>query len=178
MIRLRIYIMFVNAIYDKQIDAPLQQVAARLFTKENNMDGFTFYENSDHISIENDDLHFRFNIYNDGSGNFFSTRDGLVVDVPTVDVINLGGFSNPQKFDNIRHDIMHIWYYYVSRGELSPNHRKLMAIDDTPLWRCHWEEYKIESLEMYILTGEKREALPYYERAQAFIEWVMTALRH
>lgn len=140
------------------------------------MDGFTYYKNSDHVSIEHDALHFRMNVYPDGSGNFYNTLHGLVVDLPTVDVVNLGGFPAPQKFDNVRHDIVHVWYYYVARGTLSPNHCKLMAIADTPLWQCHWEEYKVESLELFILTGEKREEMPYYERAQAFVKWVMAAL--
>lgn len=140
------------------------------------MDGFTHYKNSDFHSIEHSELNFRMNIYDDGSGNFYHSFKGDVVDVPTVDVVNLGGFLRPQKFDNIRHDLVHVWYVWHTRRALSPNHQKLMAIADTPLWRCHWEEYKVESLELYILTGEKRESLEYYERAKAFIEWVMSAL--
>lgn len=140
------------------------------------MNGFTLYKNEDCVRIENDAIQFRMHVYPDGSGILYHPFQGVVVDIPTVDTVNLGGFPRPQIYDNIRHDIMHVWYWFVTRGTLSPNHQKLMSISDTPLWRCHWEEYKVETLEHYILTGEKREQLDCYDEAQAFIEWVMSAL--
>ena len=140
------------------------------------MDGFTHYKSFSYHVFYHLGIEFGMMIYADGSGDFFHFSKGESVHVPTVAEINLGGFPNPQTFDNIRHDLVHVWYWLDRCGTLSPNHEKLLGIADTPLWRCHWEEYKVESLEHYIRTGEKREDLDCYERAKAFIDWVMNAL--
>lgn len=141
------------------------------------MYGFTCRKEGEQHCFEHFGLQFRMFVNSDGSGSFHHYWEGNVVNVPSVDVINLGGFLNPQKFDNIRHDLIHVLYWYLRYGELSPNHCKLMSIGDTPLHTCHWEEYKVESLELYAMTGIKRELLGYYEQAKAFVNWMMLQLR-
>lgn len=140
------------------------------------MNGFTIHKRFSYVVIKHTGLQFSMMVYRNGNGNFFHWYEGNIVDIPMIEEINLGGFPNPQTFDNIRHDILHVWFWFMTYGELSPNHRKLMAIENTPLWKCHWEEYKVESLELYILTGEKREALDCYDGAKAFIDWMMSEL--
>lgn len=140
------------------------------------MRGFTLHKIYSYHSLYHMELDFGMMIYKDGSGDFFHFTQGDVVHIPTVDVVNLGGFPNPQVYDNIRHDVIHVWFYWYTRRTLSPNHAKLLNIADTPLWRSHWEEYKVESLELYIRSGVQREELDCYDQAKEFWEWVLQAL--
>lgn len=140
------------------------------------MYGFTCTKVGNQHCFEHLDLGFRMYVNNDGSGLFYLMSQGNVVHIPTIYEINLGGFRNPQKYDNIRHDIIHVIYWLLQFGEFSPNHTKLCGCADTPLWRTHWEEYKVESLELYIMTGIKRESLGCYEQAFDFYLWMMRQL--
>lgn len=140
------------------------------------MYGFTCHKVGNQHCFEHSKLKFTLYVNKDGSGNFYLYGQGKAVNVPTIYEVNLGGFRNPQKFDNIRHDIIHVFFWYISYGDFSPNHQKLCGIANTPLWRTHWEEYKVESIELYVMTGIKRETLGYYEQASAFVRWMMLQL--
>lgn len=139
------------------------------------MYGFTCRKSVYSICFEHKDLDFRMYVYRDGSGKF-DIADSNVVHIPTVKEVNLGGFPNPKIWDNIRHDLVHVFYCYMVKRCMSPNHLRLLALADTPLYECHWEEYKVESLEMFYLTGYKREVLSCYVQCKEFIDWMMSQL--
>lgn len=140
------------------------------------MYGFTCRKDDGRICFEHKELNFFMYVYSDGAG-MFRTSESFNVHIPTVSEVNLGGFPNPKIWDNIRHDMVHILYCYLTRNCLSPNHQRLLTLADTPLYECHWEEYKVESLEIFYLTGYKRESsIPCYMQAKMFIDWMMSCL--
>ena len=140
-----------------------------------------------HITVNNvhwfyhSKLGFTLKAFNDGSAIFTCASDNAVnFPVPTVSELNLGALPNPEKWDNIRHDLMHIFYEWYVRNTLSPNTEKLLGLANTPLAKCHWEEYKVESLEIFVKTNEKR--FDYisddcYNDAKIFTDWMLACLK-
>lgn len=141
------------------------------------MYGFTYRKEGTGHYFEHSELHFTMLVHSDGSGIFYHQMLGNVVHIPTVSEINLGGFRSPSKFDNIRHDLVHVLFCWLRNGKLSRNHQKLMNVEYCSLADCHWEEHKVESLELYIKTGIRRDdTLGYYSQADEFVRWFMSVL--
>ena len=144
------------------------------------MFGFSHVTANDVHWFYHSKLNFALKAFNDGSAKFTCLdSNSNVFPVPTVNELNLGALPNPQKWDNIRHDLMHIFYYWQVNQSLSPNTQKLLGLANTPLVKCHWEEYKVESLEIFVKTNKKR--LDYisddcYNNAKLFVNWMLNCL--
>lgn len=105
-------------------------------------------------------LDFILELFLDGSGAFYVKGKGKIVKFLAPDRDLLGEKYQPQVarlgypidipwYANATHELLHVWYGYYRLRELSPNHAKLLGLDDTPTKQCDWEELQVTTLQLY-----------------------------
>lgn len=157
------------------------------------MFGFQFSESNGVKYFRHQGLGIVLKLLPNGQSSFCLTNNhSKVVYAPKPQVTLLGdiyqpewlnlAYSAPEYHQNALHELIHLWFSWITAHKLSPNHAHLMEIAVNPVELCDWEEIVVTGFQVYVNTGvmpeRTLEALEGYnisnlcEQVKPFCHWI------